>query len=214
MLKIIKEDKNPVFCVITPLKSGDKISKNTKISVKRNKYPFIWATYESENNVAKNFKFGLQELSKYRKLPLFTIKIDADTIWNRNTLDSMVDTLKDSHRNIAYCYCSFEYKGSVNQKFTAIDFDRNKLKKMNYISSNSMFLTEELEKIEIVTDDYYKRLLDYCYFLKLLNNGYVGVPDKRGYFVAISKGDSISAGGQKDFQLKYKRVQEDFVKDI
>lgn len=39
--KIVREDKNPVFCVITPLKSGDKISRDTKISVKRNKYPFI-----------------------------------------------------------------------------------------------------------------------------------------------------------------------------
>lgn len=210
--KIVREDKNPVFCVITPLKSGDKISRDTKISVKRNKYPFIWATYESDNNVARNFKLGLQELEKHRKLPPFTCKIDNDTIWNRNTLDSMVNTLKDSSKNVAYCYCSFEYKGSVNQKFTAIDFDANRLRMGNYISSNSMFKTAVLKDFPLIDSDYYKRLLDYAYFLFLLNNGYIGIPDKKGYFIAISKGDSISAGGQKDFQIKYKRVQEDFVK--
>jgi len=40
-LKRVHKDKNPVFCVITPLKPGDKISKDTKVTVKRNDYPFI-----------------------------------------------------------------------------------------------------------------------------------------------------------------------------
>lgn len=211
MLNIVKQDKNPEFCIITPLKPGDKVSRDTKISVKRNDKPFIWATYEADNNVACNFKLGLQELKKYVKLPPYIIKVDAYTDWSRNTLDNMVETLKNTSNNIAYCYCSFEYRGSINQKFPAVDFDSEKLKKMPYISSNSLFKTKVLEEIELVTDDYYKRLLDYAYFLKLLKNGYIGVPCKNGYFISYSKTGDISAGDEKDFRLKFGRIKEDFI---
>lgn len=210
MLKIIKEHKDPVFCIITPLRPEDKVSKDTKISVKRNKTPFIWATYQSEGNVAHNYKMGLQALSEHTKLPLYAVKIDNDTVWQRNTLDNMVNVLKTSPDNIAYCYCSFEYKGSVNKKFPAKEFDANELRRMNYISSNSLFKTKVLEEVELVTDDKYKRLLDWAYFLKLLNNGYYGIPCKNGYFIAKASKDSVSAGGADDFKLKYKRVIEDF----
>lgn len=221
VLKKIHGDKNPIFCVITPLKPGDKISKETKISVKRNNYPFIWVSYESDNNVARNFKLGFEELQSvgksmfgYVKFPPYTIKIDNDCIWNRNTLDHMVDCLYSANRvtnEFAYSYVSFEYQGSVNQKFPARDFNPNDLRKMNYISSNSMFKSAILRKISIVDSDYYKRLLDWAYYLKLLNNGYLGVPCEKGYFVAKSSVDSISAGSKEDFHLKYSRVREDFV---
>lgn len=217
-LKRIHKDKNPVFCVITPLLPGDKISKDTKITVKRNDYPFIWAAYESENNVAKNFKLGIQEIQQLRnvmfgikKLPDFIIKVDNDTVWRRNTLDHMVDTLKEANENVAYSYVSFEYKGSINKAFPAVPFDSDKLRRMNYISSNSMFRTKILQEIPLVDDDKYKRLLDWAYYLKLLNNGYIGIPCERGYFVANSSSDSISSGSKEDFIKKYKRVVEDFI---
>lgn len=211
MLNILRQDKNAEFCIITPLKPGDKISRDTKISVKRNDKPFIWATYESDNNVARNFKLGFQELKKNVKMPPYTIKIDADTLWSRNTLDNMVNVLSNTSKYIAYCYCSFEYKSVINQKFPAKEFNSKSLQKMNFISSNSMFKTAILEEIELVTDDYYKRLLDYCYFLKLLNNGYIGIPCQMGYFIATVNEDSISAGGSQDFKLKYNRVKKDFI---
>ncbi len=211
MLKIVEKHKNPEICIITPLRPKDKISKETKISVKRNKKSFVWATYKGNNNVAKNFQLGISELKKHIKLPTCAIKIDNDTKWQRNTLDHMAETLNRSAENIAYTYVSFEYQGSVNQKFNADSFDPDRLRKMNYISSNSMFKTEILERIELVTDDYYKRLLDWAYFLKLLNNGYLGIPCNKGFFVAKSSVDSISAGGKDEFLTKYTRVKEDFI---
>lgn len=215
MLYIVKDCNKPEFCVITPLRVGDKISKDTKVSVKRNKKPFIWATYQSNENTARNFKLGLQELSKKIKLPRYTIKVDNDTIWNRRTIDYMVETFDStiyrSDIRPAYCYCSFEYTGAVNKKFPADHFRPDRLRKMNYISSNSLFLTEVLLNYPIIDDDRYKRLLDWAYYLHLLNNGFVGIPCKSGYFKAIASPDSVSAGGQEDFKLKYKRVIEDFV---
>jgi hypothetical protein len=40
-LNLIKDCKNPEILVITPLRVSDKISKETKISIKRNKVNFI-----------------------------------------------------------------------------------------------------------------------------------------------------------------------------
>lgn len=214
MLKIFQDNKEPDFCIITPLKPGDKISKETKVSIKRNSKNFIWATYESDNNVAKNFKLGLEELSKKIKLPKYTIKIDNDTVWNRNTLDRMVNTLEKSELYFAYCYCSFEYKGSVNAKFPAVEFNGNRLIHSNYISSNSMFRTNILQEFPIIDDDKYKRLLDWAYYLHLMRNKLIGIPVENGYFVAQASEDSISAGSTEDYKIKYKRVFDDFIEPM
>ena len=40
MLNTIQTVKSPKFLIITPLKKGDKISKETKKMVKRNNTPF------------------------------------------------------------------------------------------------------------------------------------------------------------------------------
>lgn len=211
MLKILHQDKNPEFAIITPLLPDDKISRKTKVTIKRNKKPYVWASHLAYMNVASNFDAGISELKKLINLPPYIIKIDNDIEWNRNSLDFMVDTLNKSDNNIAYCYCSFEYKGVINKKFPADPFDPKRLMNMNYISSNSMFKTSVINNIPLVTDDKYKRLLDWAYFLLLLKNGYGGIPCQKGYFIAHASVDSISSGGQEDFRIKYNRVKKDFI---
>lgn len=211
MLELIKNCKNPEILVITPLRVSDKISKETKISIKRNKVNFIWYSYSSNNNVAKNFSLALNEIKQIISLPKYTIKIDNDTEWNRNTLDKLYNELEKSDKNVAYSYCGFEYYGSINYKFPVSSFDSNRLRQNNYISSNSLFKTKVLEDIPLITDDKYKRLLDWATYLNLLNHGYIGVPSD-GYFKAKSSKNSISAGSQEDFQIKRERVINDFCK--
>jgi len=123
----------------------------------------------------------------------------------------MAKKLENSFYSDAYTYVSFEYQGAVNKKFPADPFNPDRLRQMNYISSNSMFKTDVLSSVTIVTDDKYKRLLDWAYYLKLLNYGYAATPCENGYFVATSSTDSISAGGKEEFLQKYAKVREDFV---
>ncbi len=208
--KIIKQDIDPKFAIVTPLRPSDKISRDTKVSLKRNDIPLIWVSYKGDGNVVQNFKAGMKELENYIALPDYIIKIDNDTVWNRNTLDSMYTGLKYSNESIAYTYCSFKYVGAVNAKFDAIPFDSNKLKRANYISSNSMFKTKIIQEYEMIEDEKYKRLLDWTYYLHLLNNGFIGKPVK-GYFEVKTKKDSVSAGSQEDYKLKHQRVKEDFI---
>lgn len=212
MIKKVHQNskKNPEILIITPLRPTDKISKETKVSVKRNNTPFIWYSYSGEGNVMENFLQGKEKAGEeLEKLPSYTIKIDNDTEWSRNTLDKMYSTLI-KHPFAFYCYCSFEYVGATNAKFPAIPFDPERLKKANYISSNTLFLTKILDEVPPPTDDYYQRLLDWAYYLKLLSHEYKGVPCPDGYFVAKSSEDSVSSRGIEDYKIKHKRVVQDF----
>lgn len=211
MFKIIKDCKKPEFAIITPLRPEDKISKDTKVTVKRNQLPFIWASYSDDGNIVQNYKAGMKALEKEKGfLPSYIIKIDNDTVWSRNTLDNMCYSLKDSFGFEAYTYCSFEYKGTVQASFRAIKFDHEKLKKGNYISSNSMFKTKIIKEIDMPEDSQYERLLDWVYFLKLMKFGFIGKPCK-GYFYVNTNSNSISARDKQDYQLKFQRVKRDFI---
>lgn len=208
---IVENHKNPSLLVVTPLRPTDKVSKETRVSVKRNDVSFSWITYKSEGNVVQNFKRGMKEFeSEYGRLPKYVIKIDNDTVWSRNTLDKMVESLDKSVHFEVYTYCSFEYRGAIQAQFPAIPFDDKKLKKANYISSNSMFKSRILKEIEMPDEDKYIRLLDWAYYLKLLRYGFIGKPSK-GFFYVNTSAESISAKSNEDYRLKYQRVYEDFI---
>ena len=105
----------------------------------------------------RNFEIGFFELLKRKQLATRIIKIDNDTEWTEDTLEEMSFVLQESDNNVAYTYCSFQYKGTINNSFPAIDFNGEKLKQGNYISSNSMFKSKVIYDIGLVTDDQYVR---------------------------------------------------------
>ena len=72
-MKIIQKVINPKILVITPLKINDKISKETKISIKRNNTPFDWISYENKHNPAKNTALALFEYEKLYQVPNYII---------------------------------------------------------------------------------------------------------------------------------------------
>lgn len=211
MLKEIVRGIKPRYLIITPLKFDDKISSNTKITIKRNKVPFSWYSYQSDGNVVENFVKGMEKsLKLFKTCPKYIIKVDNDTTWNRKTLDNMYYCLEKSKDNVAYTYCGFEFSGAVNQKFPFHPFIPERLQQGNYISSNSMFKINILKKYKPITNQKYKRLLDWAYYLHLLNNGYIGQPCK-GYFVADTKPSSISAGNAEEYKTIFERVKKDFI---
>lgn len=180
----------------------------------KNNTSFDWISFEKNQNVVKNFRDGINRYKKKYILPSQVIKIDADTEWMSYTLDVMFNTLftQKLHSKKGYCYCSFEFRGSVNMKFPAIPFDPMRLTKGNYISSNTMFLTKIIEEIPLVTKDKYIRLLDWAYLLRLLNNNVVGVPAPSGHFIAHTSQDAVSARSKEDYMKKHQLVVNDFVK--
>jgi len=212
-IKIIKCDKNPKVLIVTPLLPKDKISKETRKSIKKTKTSIFWISSSGDNNIPTNARIGIDWYKeKYGKLPPYYIMIDNDIIANKGMIDKLVRTLDEcKDENVAYAYASFEFKGYVNIKFIAKKFDVKRLLNNNYISSNSLIKTSIIEKIDFVYDNKYKRLLDWAYWLKLLKNGYIGISCPEAHFIAKSSANDVSAGSSKDFNLKRNRVVKDFI---
>lgn len=215
MIKIIQETKNPEILLVTPLLPGHKLSGITKKTLKRNKVPFAWILSEGNQNIPKNALEGiLWYKNKYGKLPPYYMMIDRDIEAGRGLLDRLHARLDETGLNIGFAYATFQFKGHVNHDFPAIPYDINRLIQCNYISSNSMWKSSVIEHVGLVTDDQYKRLLDWAFLLKAFKYGYVGVPEHKAWFIAHSTKDDISAGDNKDYQVKYQRVWQDFIQPL
>lgn len=216
MLELIHYKEKPKVLVVTPLLPYHKISKETKKTLKRNDVSFGWVSYTGSYNIPTNALKGIEGYKKmWGKLPEYYIMIDRDIVLGRHMLDKLVRKLMVMPEDkVGYAYASFKFEGYVNQEFPARPFDINALVQSNYISSNSLFRTKVIEEVGLVTDDHYKRLLDWAFLLKCFKHGYVGVPEPRASFVAKSTKDDISAGSKDDYKLKYYRVHEDFVKPL
>lgn len=213
--KTIHEDKNPEILVVTPLLPNHKISGITKKTIKRNNVPFVWISSAGQNNIPTN---ALQGIEYYRKkigkLPTYYMMIDRDIEAGRGLFDRLYYKLEKSNVNIGYCYASFEFRGHINHQFPAMSYDINRLLRGNYISSNTMFKSHVIDEVGLVTDDKYKRLLDYAFLLKCFKMGYIGIPEPNAHFIAHSTEKDISAGDGDDYRLKYGRVYQDFIRPI
>lgn len=211
-LKILREDENPEILILTPLLTGDRISKETKKSIRRNETSFVWASFEGNGKHADNVQKGLECFKKKYKLPPYFQIIDNDIILGRGMLDRLYQKLSKSPKEIAFAYCPFSYRGHINLEIPAVEYDINKLIRNNYISSNSLYKTSILIEVNgFVTEIEYHRLSDWCMWLKLYRNKYYGILVKEAKFVAQSKPTDISAGSNDEYNLCKSLVIKNFI---
>lgn len=184
--------------------------------MKSNNTQFDWIAYEGDGNIPTNTQTALDWYEKMIADVDYVIKIDSHTVWKNKTLDKMYDTIKTSKPYEGYVYCSFEFKKLINDQyfpvasFINMQFNADRLRRSNFISSNSMIKRSTLTKCPFITDNKYVRLLDYAHWLSILRSGYVGKLSD-GYFYSIMKDNDISAGDQQDYQLKLDRVHKEFL---
>jgi len=216
-IQIVREDDYSEILVATPLLPGHKISRETKVTIKRNELPFTWITCTGEYNIPTNWWYGSRKYFQMRstlKIP-YILPLDKDIKLGRHMLDRLLAVIKQSSERHAFCYCSFEFKGAINRQFPCEPYDINRLIKGNYISSNSLIKYDYLEFIGgPVMEQKYKRLLDWALWLKFFQYGYIGIPCPEAFFTAYASEDSISAGTAQDYQIKARRVWEDFGRPI
>jgi len=214
-IKILKQDKGSEILVVTPLLPGHKISKETRVTLKRNKTPITWLSSMGNNNIPTNAQLGINWYKrKYSNSLNFYMMLDNDITLGRKAIDKLYDKLKSSPPHIGYSYASFKYEGHINKEFPAVPFNINKLVKANYISSNSLFKMDVIENVGLITDEFYKRLLDWAFLLKCYGQGFMGVPVPEASFKAISSMNDVSAGSDQDYKIKSRRVYESFIKPI
>jgi len=215
MLKIIHEDKEPKILVITPLLTGHTISKDTKNSIKRNEIPYIWVSYTGDGKHAKNVQNGLDTFINKYPIPKYIQILDRDIILGRFFLDRMYEALVNTKEDIGFTYCPFEYRGFINIQFPPQKYDIERLLVGNYISSNSLYKTEVINKVKgFVVQEIYHRLSDWAMFLKLYYYGYIGTLCDKTQFTAVSTKDDISAGSREEFEKTAKLIRIDFGRPI
>jgi len=214
-INILKKCDNPEILVLTPLLPKHKISRETKVTLKRNKTPITWISCTNNQNIPKNHNDGIKWYkNKYKKLPPYILFLDNDITLSRKAIDKLYDKLKSTPPHIGYAYASFKYEGHINKEFPAVPFDINRLVKANYISSNSLFKMSVIEDVGLVTNDFYKRLLDWAFLLKCYGQGFMGIPTPESSFKAISSVNDVSAGTNEDYKIKSKRVYNKFIKPL
>jgi len=204
-IEVLREVKNPEVLVITPLLPGHTVSKATKKSIKRNDIPFTWITSTGNNNIPTNI---LKGIDWYKNPPDYYFPLDNDIVLGRGILDKLYRKLEGLPREFAYAYASFQFRGFKNFDFPADEYDIHRLLKHNYISSNSLFRTDVVKEIGLVTDDEYVRLLDWCFILKLFLDGYIGMPCPEANFIATTTEKDISMWTKKEYEFKRVKVLE------
>jgi hypothetical protein len=155
---------------------------------------------------------GIEAYEKKNKPLPYIIKIDGHTTWKKGTLDKMYQTMLKTQDHEAYVYCSFEF---VQNKipivsFKNIAFDITIIRKMNYISSNSMIKRRLLDEVPFIIDDKYVRLLDYAHWLSFLKRGYIGKLSD-GYFSSEMNFNNVSSGSNEDYNTKLELVHRNFL---
>ena len=213
MIKILKNTENAVILVVTPLLTGHTISKETRQSINTNTVPFKWISYEGDGKHAANVQAGIDAYkTQFGTLPPYIQILDRDIICGRKMLDRLYANLKNLPSNIAFSYCSFEYRGYINIVFPPKPYNIGQLITSNYISSNSLYRTCAIEKVGgFVTETKYHRLSDWAMFLRLYNNGFVGSLCYETSFIAASSKDDISAGSREEYIETRKNVLNDFM---
>jgi hypothetical protein len=211
MLKIIKEAKNPELLVVTPLFTGHRVGRDTKVGLLRNDINFAWVSHESSGSTSKNFSDGIKAYRNKYTDPKYVLLVDKDILPDRHMLDIMYNTLQKSTDQTAFCYCNFEFRGTINNKFHNIQYDPIKLLLSNFISSNSMIKLDKLDEIGgVIVDKKYDRLSDWALWLSFLSYGYYGVLCDTG-FIDISTKSSVSSGSQEEYKRIYDNVRADFI---
>ena len=218
-VSVIRKCKNPKILVSTPLLPGHKISKITKKTLKRNDIDYDWLSCSDNNNIPTNHINCMEWYKKnIGELPHYTFFLDRDIDLGRHALDRLYNTIENSsYRSdiiIGYAYASFKYTGYVDHDFPAIPFNPKKLLQANYISSNSLYVTEVIENVGLVTDDKYRRLLDWAFLIKCLGQGIVGISCSKATFKVISTPNDISSGDNNDYMIKHSRVHKDFIEPL
>ncbi len=97
----------------------------------------------------------------------FVIFCDADIIWTKDALSSMIAAL-DAHPEAAYAYASFRFGW---KSFRGGSFDSERLKRHNYIHTGSLIRREKFPGF----DESLRRFQDWDLWLTMSERGDAGV---------------------------------------
>jgi len=160
---------------------GSTDDTKKKLEIANNKWPNRIKVINQEHqgaNAARNR--GFQE-SKGD----FLFFCDADIVLKKNALEKMIETLK-IHPEASYAYSSFKFGWKI---FPLWPFNAEKLKKIPYISINSLIRREHFPGF----DESLKKFQDWDLWLTMLERGHIGIYIPEVLFAVQPRKIGISA---------------------
>lgn len=91
---VVTECKDPEVLVVTPLFPDHEVSRETKVSMKRNNTRYTWVKSYGDKNIPSNALEAIKWYKSFKNLPPYYIMIDRDISMGRGMLDKMVAMLK------------------------------------------------------------------------------------------------------------------------
>lgn len=160
---MIKFSKKPILTIIIPVRKGENawvtIKSLCESKFKNFQILVVHDYYNNGSNATRNRGFKYVDTE-------YVLFSDNDIEWNENAIGCMINEL-ETNKEISFCYGSYEMNG---KKHCDCDFDLQKLKRRNYISTMTIIRTIHFTGF----DESIKRLQDWDLWLSMISNGLIG----------------------------------------
>lgn len=162
-------------------------------------FPVYIRRFAENQGVQHARNMGWNEMRKLID-PEFVLFCDGDVLWFAGAVDRMAEFL-DARPGVGYAYSDYERSGALTGMFRAGEFDADRLRSANYISTMSLIRAAVLPQRPFLPEE--ERLQDWSLWLRLLNRGIEGgyVPGKA--FRAYYSPDDVSCRNPQDY-LKWR----------
>lgn len=192
----MKQNITPTITVVIPCRMGEDCDITLwslqEQSFKKFKI-IIVPDQHNGANWARNEGFHMVDTE-------YTLFSDNDIKWSERALQWLVEALEENP-DASYAYGVWsDNRGELSFE----EFDPVELKKRNYISTMSLFRTEEF----CGWDEDIKRLQDWDIFLTMLKMGKVGVNCGQRIFTTVTSSTGITNDSSEDYQKAKKIIQE------
>lgn len=139
---------------------------------------------------------------------------DADIQWKPGAFRLMTEALhtrRNTDSKVAIAYGDYDRIGAVTGMWNAGEFDIEKLRRHNYISTMSLVSTSALPNPPFIEDE--QRLQDWSLWLRMVNKGFTGVYVGECLFTAFYGEDSVSSRPAHDYAHWHRTMAERYIKN-
>lgn len=202
-LKSIYKQHYP--CKVVVVDDASDIPVESRIMLLDAKVIRLW----DNKGVQRARNVGWWELKNSCSAILFC---DADVQWKPGAFSLMLKALHtrmNTDPKVAIAYGDYDRVGAITGMWKAGEFDVNRLRQHNYISTMSLVSTSALPNPPFIEDE--KRLQDWSLWLRIVNKGFTGVYVNECLFTAFYDENSVSVRSSEDYAHWHKTMAERYI---
>jgi glycosyltransferase involved in cell wall biosynthesis len=162
--------------------------------------------FPKNRGVQEARNYGYYKAKEYGNYSYYLFS-DGDVMWLPGAFDTMLGVLNGG--DAAYVYCNYERRGAFKGTWHASQFDEDKLKKHNYISTMSILRASCIPDPPFIPDE--ERLQDWSLWLRLLKEGHKGIHIDKSLFITHYEENGLSNKGIEHHRKWEKIIRSRYV---